>query len=102
RPRTRGVPRARAPSPEWPSEQAPRADDQHRRHEGEDREDREAREEEDPEREHLAVDEGAEEGPPERAEAADDDHHERLDDDLGAEAGRGRAHRADQRAAETA
>src|SRR6185503_21286142 len=65
------------------AQEAPGADDEHGGHEGEDREDREAREEEDAEGQDLAVDERAEEGAPEGAEAADDHDHEGLHDHLG-------------------
>ena len=85
-----------------PAEEAPRPDDEHGGHEGEDREDREARDEQDPEGQHLAVDERAEEGAPERAEPADHDDDERLDDHLGVHAGHDGLDRRHQRAAEPA
>src|SRR5712691_5023238 len=87
---------------QWPPEEAPGPDDEDGGHEGEDREDGEAREEQDPEGENLAVDEGAEKGPPERAEASDDHDHEGLDDDFRVHAGDDGPHGRDESAAEPA
>ena len=67
---------------------------------GEDGEDREARKDQDAEGQHLAVDQGTEERPPQRAEPADDDDDERLDDDLDVHARQDALDRRHQRAAQ--